>query len=197
MKVLYMPVDLPNYEYADELVKNFTGINPENNNKAKEFAYQKFTTNAPNYGNSNWINYGSLEKYLESILPIKQLVNIRINHYIKGGGMHCDFLFPDKNKKLWDHNNKLEPCGYHMVLEKNKNIKNPCIEKSNGDVVWCELPDDTNWYVIRSTETLHGGLNYDPTRYILFTHFWVRESLHSEILERSIGKYKEYIIYDE
>ena len=59
-------------DYVEVLIRYNTRYNVYENkdqkDKAKEFVYQKFTTNAPNYGNSNWINYGSLEKYLESVL---------------------------------------------------------------------------------------------------------------------------------
>lgn len=194
-KILYMPIDLPAYDTPLELIENFTPKAPEGRNVAYEFEYQKLTTTPGEYGISEWLNYGKFEKWLESLLPIKQIVNVRINHYTKDGGMHRDFVYPKDNKELWNHCNKLEPCGYRMVIQGDRNFKLD-IEKSNGEIVYPTFPEETNWYAISGTETLHGGMKEDPDRYILFTNFWVDEPAHSDLIKRSMEKYKEYIIYD-
>ena len=196
--ILWMPVDIPEYQYKKDLMNNFVGISPpDDGSGAQAFQYQKFTTTNKNYGKSSWIKECFLTEYIDKNLPIEHLVNVRINNYLKAAEMHVDFLTPDKNIDLWKHENSLQPCGYRMIIQYDSNIKNPHIRKNNSEMIWAEQPLDTDWSVIRSTNTLHAGLNYDPNRFILFTHFWINKQKHYEILNRSINRYKDYIIYDD
>ena len=195
--ILWMPVDIPKYQYKKDLIDNFVGDSPpDDGTGAQAFQYQKFTTTNKNYSKSSWIEESSLTKYIDKNLPIDHLVNVRTNNYLKATEMHIDLLTPDKNADLWKHEKSLQPCGYRMTIQYDNNIKNPYIQKNNGETVLAKMPIDTDWCVIRSTDTTHGG-NYDPDRFILFTHFWVNKQKHYEILKRSINKYKDYIIYEE
>lgn len=192
--ILYMPVDLPKFEFSKELIQEFNPKPPSKNVTA--FEYEKLTEDQGRYAKTNWKDPDSkIANYCNSNLPIADLVNVKIHHYVKPGTIHLDFVSPDLEPHLYAHSQEMEPCGYRMVMATNKIIPNPVIELPTGEHVFGELPEDTDWYIINFTETLHGGLKIDPDRYILYCQFWVNKTKHFEILERSLEKYREWVIW--
>lgn len=192
--ILYMPVDLPKFQFKQELLHVFDPKPPSENVTAFEF--EKLTEDRGRYAKTIWKDHNSrIAKYCDKILPIQDLVNIKIHHYVNPGTIHLDFVSPDQEPNLYHHSQEVEPCGYRMVIACDKSIPNPVIELPSGEHVFGRLPDDTDWYVINFTETLHGGLTIDPDRYILYCQFWVDKNKHFDIINRSIEKYKEWIIW--
>ena len=194
-KIAWMPVDLPKFTLSETIVSEYI-------EQAIPYAHglQKFTTKNKDYSKSQWIDTLSntqtkLVEYLEQHIPFTDLVNVKIHRMDAAGPQHrhLDFFHPDTNPELYKHNLECEPCGYRMIL-KGAVKKALAIETSNG-VVYPELPEDTDWYVMGHTNVWHWNSEYDPDRYIMFLHIWLNKEQHFNLLEKSYKKYEDYVIW--
>jgi hypothetical protein len=196
-KLLWVPADIPKLETKNLLVDSYKR-DYKNKENARAFESQQFTIKSDNYQVSNYKEeyletHRYLINYIAQHLPFDHLVNIKIHRPVAQGRTHIDFLYPDKNKELYENNNSLEPCGYRMVIAGRRN--GHLYVKTAGQTIYPILPEDTDWYIISSTTALHGLNDKDDSRFILFCHGYINKEKHQDILTRSIDKYKDYAIW--
>jgi hypothetical protein len=68
---------------------------------------------------------------------------------------------------------------------------------NNDEIIVPEMPEDTDWYLISHTGTLHGtpeNINDIKDRYVLFVQGWIDKERHKELISKSIDKYKDFIV---
>lgn len=197
-KLHWIPADLPVFDNKQGIIADYTkDFIPE---KAKVFWAQKLTEEIDGYHKVGWKsrlteNQKQLASYIDSNLPFDNLVNIKIHHPRIMGDMHIDFAEPHRNKELFLQNRSMEPCGYRMVLAGNR--KGDLGVKTSKGIVYPELPESTDWYIIGGTQTPHTHVVVNPERYIVFCHAWINEEQHNQILKQSLEKYYDYAIWDE
>lgn len=194
--ILWMPLDLPKFNRCDELIEDFDIQFVHHT--ATAFEVQRLLEANPNYGISKprtdlTSSQFAMLDYCNEYLPFSDLVNIKIHHMHMQGGMHIDFNEPKNNMELYKHNKENEPCGYRMVIGGTKQGDLAVI--NNEQEIIPSLPDDTDWYVISHTGTVHGNTRYVDDRYILFCHGWMDKEKNEELLSRSLIKYNNSVIY--
>jgi hypothetical protein len=199
--ILWMPVDLPMFEYGKEVIEDFK--------QAKTFmplgsifeAQRLTTKTSENYGIETWLpdltdSQRKLADYIDQYLPFDHLINVKIHHPTKtrpADHFHYDFAFPEKNPELYQHNQDMEPCGYRLILQGNRTGDLRIIK--NDQSVVPILPPNTDWYVLGHTSTPHSNIGYPADRYIVFCHAWINKQRHTELIERSLAKYKNYTVF--
>jgi hypothetical protein len=194
--LFWLPLDLPKFEYSNEIIADFKGkFIPAN---ASAFLAQKLTEDGPPYATSKWRNdltesQSKLKEYIDMHLPFDALVNIKVHHPHRKGTLHVDFAVPRDNLELFKNNKENEPCGYRLVLSGERS-GDLTIKNSSGDQ-YPKLPNDTDWYAIGSTNVLHSITHSCPDRYIIFCHGWINREKHDLIISKSLEKYKDYAIW--
>jgi len=195
--ILFMPVDLPKFDQCDQLVADFN--NEFSAHTAQAFESQRLLETTPDYGISRvrsdlTPSQNAAIEYIQRYLPFTDLVNIKINHMHRQGGIHIDMAEPKRNKELYEHNKLNEPCGYRMVIQGNR-YGDLGVVTDDQVIKLPTQPQDTDWYVIQHTHTKHANVRYVDDRYILFCHGWMDKDKNEELLQRSILKYQNDIIY--
>jgi len=186
--VLWSPIDLPKCPIIPSL--NLTS-------NWKYWNFRKLTETAETpYSITTW-NKEVKEKYPELInwfelLPIKTLRNVKMNSQIDTVKSHIDFTTPSLDPELWINNQINEPCGYRVLL--NGLRKNKLYVIDDNKKIYCNMPEDTDVYVLGHTTTLH-GVDEDINRLTFFIHIEVDADRHRSIINRSLEKYSRYVIY--
>lgn len=198
-KLLWIPADIPKLEYSNRLIELYN-CDYKNKENAKAFESQQFTVRTENYQETVFKNeyldsHRFLIDYIQTHLPFDRLVNIKIHRPVNKGKTHIDFLYPEKNFKLFENNKETEPCGYRMIIKGNRHGN--LYIKNNVEKLYPQLPETTDWYIIGSTNVPHGLNDKDFNRFILFCHGYINKKKHQDIIERSIDKYKEYAIWSK
>lgn len=185
--VLWCPIDLPKCPQIPKLIPNI-------NWKFWEFA--KLTINNENpYHVTDFTdeckkNYPDLVNWF-NLFPYKTIRNIKFNHQLSAVIPHIDFTKPELDPDLHQNNRINEPCGYRVFLRGTRKEKLYVVH--NGEKIYCNIPQDTDVYVLGHTSTLH-GVDDDYNRWTFFTHFEIDQIKHKNLLDRSLQKYKEYAI---
>lgn len=193
----WMPIDIPFFQYKKELVADFVAdFIP---NTAGAFEAQRLTTKVPKYGISEWNSnltesQRHLKEYIDRYLPFEHLVNIKLHHPHRRGSMHIDFVIPDDNLDLFEHNSRMEPCGFRMIIQGTR--QGDLAVMTDTETVIPVMPESTDWYVIGHTNVRHGNTQYCPDRYVLFCHGWINKEKHTELLERSMQLYKDFAVWN-
>jgi len=148
------------------------------------------------YDNSQWTQY-ALETYPEFIkwfeyLPYKSIRNVKFNFQMEEVKPHIDFTQPNLKPDLYQNNTDNEPCGYRILIAGRR--KNSLYVMNNGNKIYCNMPDDTDVYVLGHTSTLH-GVEDEIGRQTIFVHIEIDKDKHNDILMRSLEKYKQYAIW--
>ena len=198
--ILWMPVDIPKFDRCQELIDDFT-IDWETNKPEYDVRGQLFLNKKSNYEVStpkDGLTSSQLAviEYCKKYLPFTDYINIKIHHIqTTGMEMHVDFGDPTKNESLYEHTQENEPCGYRMVIQGTKSGE--VAVSRNDEIIVPRMPEDTDWYSISHTGTLHGtpsNIDDIKDRYVLFVQGWVDKEKNTELITRSLEKYKEYII---
>lgn len=125
------------------------------------------------------------------LFPYTSIRNIKLNHQLESVKSHIDFTKPELEPELHKNNIENEPCGYRILLSGSR--KNKLYVVHNNEKIYCEMPDDTDTYVLGHTCTLH-GVDDDTNRWTLFTHFEINSTNHKTLLNKSLQKYSIYAI---
>ena len=127
-------------------------------------------------------------------LPIQQLIILKIHrqHKTQGVPVHVDFTVPNQNLDLLHHLHFNEPAGYRTIMTGNKS-NTAYIWDHNKKKIWCNMPEDTNTYIMNYTTTMH-GVEPDPGRSILFFQFTLDVVKHHQLVQASVKKYPEYAV---
>ncbi len=149
------------------------------------------------YDISQWTKH-TLETYPEFVkwfecLPYKSIRNIKFNVQMEAVKPHIDFTQPKLNPELFENNVNNEPCGYRILISGKHN--NALYVMNNSNKIYCNMPNDTDVYVLGHTSTLH-GVNDEIGRETIFVHIEIDKDKHNEILMRSVEKYKTYAIWN-
>ena len=189
MSLLWLPIDLPKFPTENlDLIPD------------THWAYWKFKklTNSTErlYQKTDIIDDIKI-KYPEIVswfrlFPYKNIRNIKFNLQLSEVGAHIDFTDPSADPELHNNNAVNEPCGYRVLLRGKRS--NALYVMNDDKKIYVELPEETDVYILGHTNVLH-GVEYDPGRLTLFTHFEIDESLHQLLVEKSLEKYSRYAIY--
>jgi len=149
------------------------------------------------YNISQWTKH-ALETYPEFIkwfeyLPYKSIRNIKFNVQMEAVKPHIDFTQPKLKPELFENNVDNEPCGYRILIAGKRN--NSLYVMNKDSKIYCNMPDDTDVYVLGHTSTLH-GVEDELGRKTIFVHIEIDKDKHNEILMRSVEKYKQYAIWN-
>ena len=198
--ILWMPVDIPKFDRCSELVDDFT-IDFDQRNADYDVRGQLFLHKKTNYEISTpkddlTSSQLAVIEYCKKYLPFTDYINIKI-HHIQSTGMvmHIDFGDQTKNPELYKHTQEHEPCGFRMVIQGTKS--GDMAINNNDEIIVPRMPEDTDWYLISHTGTLHGtpeNINDIKDRYGLFVQGWVDKEKHNELINKSIEKYSDYIV---
>lgn len=186
--LLWCPIDLPRVpnSFNECVGEKWLFWNKTNFTKKQETPYD----------NTQWSQY-ALERYPEFIkwfecLPYKSIRNVKFNVQMEAVKSHIDFTKPKLKPELFENNVDNEPCGYRILIAGKRS--NALYVIDNGNKIYCDMPNDTDVYVLGHTSTLH-GVEDDPGRQTIFIHIEIDSEKHSNILRRSIEKYKQYAIW--
>ena len=205
--ILWMPVDIPKFDRCQELIDDFSiDFNGSIKNSDYDVRGQLFLKKSENHSISTpkeglTSSQLAVMEYCKKHLPFTDYINFKIHHIEnKGMKMHYDFSPKNNNfsppQELWDHVLDHEPMGFRMVVHGAKS-GDIGIQKPNGEVVIPVMPEDTDWYSISHSGTLHGTpphVNNLEDRYVLFANGWCDKEKHEELINRSIEKYKDFIV---
>jgi hypothetical protein len=135
--------------------------------------------------------YPELVSWL-GLFPYKNIRNIKLNKQMFPVAPHIDFTKPEIDFELHQNNARNEPCGYRVLLKGTR--KNKLYVIHNGEKIYCDMPEDTDTYVLGHTSALH-GVDEDEDRWTIFTHFEIDDALHKTLLTKSLQKYGNLAIY--
>jgi len=188
--LLWCPVDLPKIpiSFNEGVGEKWLFWNKTNFTEKQETPYDI----------SQWTQY-ALETYPEFIkwfecLPYKSICNIKFNIQMETVKPHIDFTQPKLKPELFENNVDNEPCGYRILIAGKRN--NSLYVMNNGNKIYCNMPNDTDVYVLGHTSTLH-GVEDEIGRQTIFIHIEIDKDKHNEILMRSVEKYKTYAIWNK
>jgi hypothetical protein len=186
--LLWLPIDIPKFPYPNmELAQdtswafwNFTkmveGDSPYETTVLKQEildAYPKLL---------EWFQY----------FPYKTIRNIKWNTQVGEVRSHIDFTKPVNNPDLFKNNSENEPCGYRILIRGSRT--NKLFVMRDDEKVYVDIPEDTDVYVLRHTDGLH-GVDADEDRTTIFTHFEIDPIRHRLLIEKSLEKYNNYAVW--
>ena len=193
-RLLWLPMDLPPLPDVSTLI-NTTGVRDS-------FAYWKFSRltekkNSP-YDISQWKQTvrdqcPQLISWFSN-LPFVNIRNIKLNQQIADVERHIDFTKPLDDPDLWNNNHQNEPCGYRIIV-KGHRTSTLWVEDSAGVRHWCNMPADTDVYILNHTGGYH-GVSYDPGRFTIFCHAEIDAAAHATLLTCSLTRYADRAIWD-
>lgn len=185
--ILWCPIDLPKcpvIPYADFDFKwYFWEVSKLTVNHSNPYEITDFTNHIKS-------SYPELIEWFK-LFPYKNIRNIKLNHQISKVKEHIDFTKPELDPLLHKNNSVNEPCGYRIILSGSR--KNKLFVIHNEEKIYCDMPIDTDVYVLGHTSTMH-GVEDDENRWTIFTHFEIDGVKHKELLQKSLTKYSEYAI---
>jgi hypothetical protein len=126
------------------------------------------------------------------LFPYKNIRNIKLNKQMHEVKPHIDFTKPELDLNLHQNNSRNEPCGYRILLRGSR--KNKLYVIHNEEKIYCDIPEDTDTYVLGHTSVMH-GVDADDDRWTIFTHFEIDDDLHKILLNKSLQKYSNFAIY--
>jgi len=184
--ILWIPIDIPKFPLPDLTLvthTNWLHWNFAKLTKTKESPYEETEFNDDvNNEIKEWFSY----------FPYNSIRNIKFNIQKDKVSDHIDFTKPFLNPVLHKNNSQNEPCGYRVLLKGSRKEKMYVVK--DGKKIYTELPDETDVYALGHTNALH-GVDYEPGRVTIFTHFEVNPIEHKKLIERSLEKYKKYAIF--
>ena len=187
--LIWCPIDVP------KLPRSFQehGGNIWHFWKKTNFTEKKQTP----YDESEWTQH-VLAKYPEFVewfkcLPYATIRNVKFNIQVHPVSPHIDFTQPLLKPDLHNNNALNEPCGYRIIVTGKRT--NALYVMDGDKKVYCNMPQETDVYVLGHTNTLH-GVDDEPGRETIFVHIEVNPDQHQLLLSRSLAKYKQYAIYE-
>jgi len=99
---------------------------------------------------------------------------------------------PHRDKAKDARTGWIEPSGYRIVIKGDR--CNSLYVVKDGQRIYPILPETTDVYALRYTETLH-GVHMDPNRIIIYILGQLDANRHKQLLKKSIDTYPEHVIY--
>ena len=186
-KLIWLPIDIPKFPISDFNLKTDFSWKYWNFARLSESRDSSY---------SETILKGNLDSRLYdwfAYFPFKNIRNIKFNIQKDIVREHIDFTSPDNDKQLFENNSINEPCGYRILIRGSRQGK--LYVYKNEQKHYTVMPEDTDVYVLRHTDGLH-GVDLEPNRTTIFTHFEIDSVKHRDLIEKSLYKYKDYAIYE-
>ena len=200
----FMPIDMNIVLDKQEIIDNF-----EKTTDYWYWSFEKLThTKNGKYGKNDFTDrarkkYPKLIEYI-SHLPYTHISNVKINFQTAAVKAHIDFqpenqhlarmadkkFDPNEGIDLYKDSLNYEPCGYRIVVRGSNDALKLHI---NDEIKTCLMPDDTPTYVINHTSALH-SVDRDEGRINVYVSGFIDREKHMNILDRSMKKYKKYIL---
>lgn len=199
-KLLWCPVDVPVVPNKEKLIEELTS-----STESGKYCFWKFfkiTEDRPADSGPYDVceikeefkqHFPELVQWI-SLFPYKSIRNIKFNLQEQEVIPHCDFQKPDLEPELWKNNNDNDPCGYRVILSGSR--KNKLYLWENDEKIYCDLPEDTDTYVLNHASGKH-GVEDDENRFTIFMHLEIDPEKHKLLIERSLEKYGKYAIYQQ
>ena len=184
--ILWLPIDIPKFPIPDLDMKPHTSWG--------HWDFAKLTTPQQNAYSHTEIK-DDVDEQLKTWFrnfPYTNIRNIKFNIQKDIVSDHIDFTKPELDLELYNNNSLNEPCGYRILVRGSRQGSMYVIR--NGEKIYTHMPEDTDVYVLGHTSTLH-GVDYEPGRVTIFTHFEIDPIFHKQLVERSLKKYGQYAIY--
>ena len=188
--LLWLPIDIPKFPYP-------------NMELAQDTSWAFWTFGKMVDGNSPYeetiLKQEILDQYSKLLewfqhFPYKSIRNIKWNTQIGEVLPHIDFTKPDNNPELFRNNSENEPCGYRILIRGSRT--NKLFVMRGNEKIYVDIPDDTDVYVLRHTDGLH-GVDMDENRTTIFTHFEIDPVRHELLIEKSLEKYKNFAVWSK
>lgn len=185
--ILWCPIDLPKCPVIPQLATQtqwyFWEFAKLTINHSNPYDVTDFTDEIKN-------EYPDLVEWFK-LFPYTNIRNIKMNHQVAEVRKHIDFTKPDLDLNLYKNNADNEPCGYGVLLKGSR--KNKLYVLHGNERIYCNMPEDTDVYVLNSTSGWH-GVDHDDDRWLFYLHFEIDAQKHKELLEKSLQKYSDYAI---
>ena len=183
--ILWLPIDIPKFPLPE--------LELETQTSWAHWDFAKLTNNQDTPYSETTIKDSvddELKEWFRNF-PYKSIRNIKFNIQKDVVSSHIDFTRPDIDPELHLNNSQNEPCGYRILVRGTR--KGNMYVEHNGKKFYTEMPEETDVYVLGHTSTLH-GVDFEPGRVTVFTHFEIDPVLHKQLIERSLLKYGKYAI---
>jgi hypothetical protein len=186
----WMPIDIPKFPYPADVFNPTYDAN-------HAWKYDRLTTRHDHAYAASQLQpdviqrFPLLKDWLRH-LPYTSVRNIKVNFQHSPVRTHVDFKPNDLDPQLYDNNQCNEPCGYRVLL---RGSRNQALFLSQGEErIFPIMPDDTDVYVLRQTQTVH-GVEDDPGRVVMYIHLEIDPALNHQLLVQSYRKYAQFAIF--
>jgi len=225
-KILYTPLDLPPIpkEITIDIIKNLYHYIPVQANvdrlrKEKRFWMSEWKilklrvnseigTNQPHFrgqyssGKYEWTKEAiefmpSTIKWIEEFLPFKELKYIAA--LVSNGSVvsHTDVSHWTP-PELVDKISKEDPSMYRFLLDGNIDRNSFFVENDKVGKIYTSLPNNSPGWAMSATACYHGNDQVESDKKLLL---YVMGDLdvqkHTELIRRSVTKFRDYVIYDK
>lgn len=143
-----------------------------------------------------------IPKFIDFVeaLPLRSLTYVSLMSNIDLVVPHRDFYkYPwsdDGIDRYQKEAKGLEPVSYRIVLAGDRTgsfFMTPT--ESVDDAICIHLPEETDTFLFNATEYYHGAFATQPRKIVCLAWGFLDIEKHKELLNRSIEKYSDYIIY--
>ncbi len=126
------------------------------------------------------------------------VTHAQILNQINDVGKHYDLKHNATGREYYDDfpgkNDSVEPANYKVLLN-NFNEKSFYVSEGFGKTnLYITLPPDTNTFVINEKTYPHGATMLQNPKYIVSIFGLLDPIKHTELVKRSVSKYKQYAI---
>ena len=213
MSERFLPLDLPLFEYKDQVLSKFAGDlefgywhEEELTERNKDESFEK----EMNFTKDAKVKYPELLEYIRTNWPFEYFVYVKLIRANKTVQPHVDGNYVNYKGPVGNYNTitesylthqlKTEPCGYRMIINGNRSSLYLCDDydptyknKDWGllEKQYCKIPDDTDCFVLQTNNNPHGVdyIENDNDRLLLFAIGKLNIIEHNNLLNKSRKKY--------
>lgn len=212
--IIFLPLDIPKIPMTSEMVSLFKG--------EEKYVWwdQEILLGDPDPRTPlglpyNWNDrseiFHPLVDHVQRYLPFEWLTYVRLARARTSVGLHVDDNYESPpfphhkaiTKELKQHHLDNEPIGYRVILSGSRDTFYFCKDydptyktQIEQPKIYATIPDDTDFFLIRNYQQPHGVdcNKLDENRVVGFLLGKVLPEKHSALIEKSIVKYKDYVL---
>ena len=218
IKNFYGKTQAVGYDKDKELV--FRDVSDDTLSQASDVFYQWKAQQLSDKGTWNSFarkTYPDLIKWIDDYYPFETILDARlerakgpvlphtdgasvgyVGRMMDSSGAYIDVpSYVDNPQAVLDHQLENEPIGYRFIVHGSRDTLYMCKDEQGKNKVYCDIPKNTDAYVINHCTQLHGmdpKPDIDDERIVGFIIGTVNTEKHNILLKKSANKYKEYII---
>jgi len=224
MDNLFIPIDVPTLDINSQIISDFTptrtwahNVSVAEDQIGNLWEIEEVTEITDKAMDEN-INLNSthqgLQDWILANLPLTSIVQLYIIKSVQDAPLHKDNTYtstsdgPDKmpsydslicSETYQTHRLSNEPTGYRILISGGKGNGTDtgfkCQDPDTLETHWGTIPADTDVFLIRNYDVLHGvNLEEGETRITAFVSGWLDEAAHANLIAASKTKYADYII---